>query len=178
MSFVRPELAERIRPWREVIVWGAGVIWGLWLIWRGGRTGALHLLAFGVFVVFASGGFLVAALRRRRLTGLPPAEGVVSVREARIGYLGPRGGGYVDLDDLRRVDIVTDGRRQMWQFETAEGEALRVPVGARGAEAIYDALAALVEIDEEALHSALATRQAGRFPVWVRMADHTLGRLP
>src|SRR5690606_1858206 len=178
MSFVRPELAARMRPWREVLVWGAGMAGGIWLVWHGLRAGALHLLAFGVVAGIASGGLLVAALRRRRLTGLPPAEGVVSVREARIGYLGPRGGGFVDLGDLRRVDIVTDGRRQMWQLETADGNALRVPFGARGAEAIYDALAALVEIDEEALHAALATRRAGRFPVWVRVPDATLGRLP
>lgn len=178
MSFVRPELAARIRPWREVLVWGAGMAGGIWLVWHGWRAGALHLLAFGVVAGIASGGLLVAALRRRRLTGLPPAEGVVLVREARIGYLGPRGGGFVDLGDLRRVDIVTDGRRQMWQLETADGNALRVPFGARGAEAIYDALAALVEIDEEALHAALATRRAGRFPVWVRVPDATLGRLP
>ncbi len=178
MSFVRPELAERIRPWREALIWGTGMIVGLWLIWTGWRSGALHLLVFGLLVGLASGGLLVVAVRRRRLTGLPPAEGVVSVKEARIGYLGPRSGGYVDLADLLRVDIITDGRRQMWQFETAEDTALRIPVGARGAEAIYDALAALVEIDEEALHSALATRHSGRFPIWVRMPDATLGRLP
>jgi hypothetical protein len=37
VSFVRPELAERLRPWREHALWAAGTAVGLWLMWRGVR---------------------------------------------------------------------------------------------------------------------------------------------
>ena len=35
MSFVRPELAARLRRWREPMVWAALLGVGLWLVWRG-----------------------------------------------------------------------------------------------------------------------------------------------
>jgi hypothetical protein len=104
---------------------------------------------------------------------------VVLIKEGRIGYLGPRGGGFLDLDELVRVEIVTDGRRAAWGLADEHGGALRIPVGARGAEAIYDALGAFVRLDDEALKAALATRASGRFPVWVREPQPALpGRLP
>ena len=44
MSFLRPELAARLRRWREPLVWGALLAFGVWLAWRG--YGALAPLPF------------------------------------------------------------------------------------------------------------------------------------
>ena len=178
MSFLRPELAARLRPWREALVWAGGSVVGVWLVWRGWTEGGLLLLLFGLLLAASSVTLLVTELRRQRLRGLEPAEGVVVVEEARIGYFGPRGGGFIDLDALARVEIMTDGNKPVWRLEESSGTALRIPVGARGAEDVYDALAPFARLDEEALHTALATRRSGRFPVWVSIEHPTLERLP
>ena len=169
MSFVRPELAERVRPWRETAAWAATLVFGLLLLWRGLSQGAWLLVAFGLLLALAGGALVVTAERRRRLQGQVPDEGVVAISEGRIGYMGPRGGGYVDLGGLDRVEIVTDGGRAAWRLVARDGASLRIPMGARGAENIYDALAAFVALDEDTLRAALATRQTGRFPVWERL---------
>jgi hypothetical protein len=182
VSFVRPELVARMRPWRETAVWAATLVLGLLLLWRGLAQGAWLLLALGLLLAGAGGALVVTAERRRRLQGRVPDEGVVAISEARIGYLGPRGGGYVDLDGLDRVEIVTDGGRAAWRLVGWDGTSLRIPMGARGAEDIYDALAAFVALDEDTLKAALATRQTARFPIWERVdalpPGETLERLP
>ena len=107
MSFVRPELAARFRTWREPIAWGALVAVGLWLAWYGYRRLDLLLFVLGLVLVATGLGLLRGALRRLRLHADQPGEGVVVIDEARIAYLGPRGGGFVDLPAIARVEIVT-----------------------------------------------------------------------
>ena len=51
-------------------------------------------------------GLLRAALRRLQ-AARRPGRGVVVIDEARIAYLGPRQGGFVDLPAVTRVEIVT-----------------------------------------------------------------------
>jgi hypothetical protein len=182
VSFVRPELVERVRPYRETLLWGGAAVVGVLLVLRGAVQGGWLAVAAGVLMAGAGGALVVTAERRRRLQGRVPEEGVVAISEARIGYLGPRGGGYVDLDGLESVEIVTDGGRAAWRLVGWDGQSLRIPIGARGAEGIYDTLAAFVALDEDTLRAALATRQTGRFPVWERLdappAGATLERLP
>ena len=107
MSFVRTELALRLRHWREPIGWGLLAVAGAWLAVRGYARVEPALFVLGVLMVAASLGLLRAALRRIRLSGDAPAEGVVVIDEARIAYLGPRTGGVVDLPAVVRVEIVT-----------------------------------------------------------------------
>jgi hypothetical protein len=168
VSFVRPEIVERLRPWRESLIWGAGVAVGLGLMWLGLRGWSFVALGSGFLLAGASLGLLLSALRRHRLRAVAPDEGMVLIKEGRIGYLGPRGGGFLDLDELLRIDIVSDGHRAAWSLADLHGGALRIPVGARGADAIYDALGPFAQLDDEALTAGLTTRRAGRFPVWER----------
>jgi hypothetical protein len=171
VSFVRAELAARLKPWREAAVWAAGLAFGVWLMLEGVRGWAPLPLVSGFVLGGASLGLLLAALRRIRLRAATPDEGLVLIKEGRIGYLGPRGGGFLDLDELRVVDIVSDGRRAAWSLGDVHGEALRIPMGARGADAIYDALGPFAQLDDEALRAGMATRQPGRFPLWQRPAE-------
>jgi hypothetical protein len=168
MSFVRPELVERLRPWRETAIWGGVLMLGLLLLARGIASGGLLVGTIGLIVAASGAGLTLATLRRMRLAGQAPDEGVVMIREARIGYFGPRGGGFLDLDGLERVEMATDGQRQHWELAAEGGKTLRIPVGASGAEGLYDALAAFARLDEDALKAALASRRAARFPIWTR----------
>jgi hypothetical protein len=113
---------------------------------------------------------LVGAVQRVRLRGRTPGEGVLVTDEGRIGYFGPHGGGFADLSTIVRVDVgqVADG--PAWTLVSEEGERLVVPAGARGADALADALAALPGIDMRAAAAAISARAPVRVTVW-RRAD-------
>ena len=171
MTFVRTELAERLRLWREPIVWAALLAAGVWLIWRG--YGALAPLPFvlGVLLAAVAFGMLRAALRRLRLRTDAMAEGVVMIDEARIAYLAPRFGGFVDLPSVVRVEIVTrpyvpPGSAHAWVITAEDGTRLTIPLGAEGAEGLLDALSPLPGIDFDAGAAAVTAGGAGRTTVW------------
>lgn len=147
MSLIRPELAARLRRWREPLVWAALLLLGLWLVWRGYRSLAALPFAAGLLAAVAGAGLLRPALKRLRLAS-DPAEGVVSVVEARVGYFGPYGGGFIDLPALTAVDVRA-GPPRAWVLRTDEA-ILTIPFGARDAGALFDALSALPGIDFDA----------------------------
>jgi hypothetical protein len=171
MSFLRPELAARLRRWREPLLWAGLLALGVWLAWRG--YGALAPLPFvlGVICAAAGLGLLQAAVRRLRLRADALDEGVVVIDEARIAYLGPRRGGVVDLPAVVRVELVTRPHLPpdsgfAWVITAEDGTQLTIPLGARGAEGLLDALTSLPGIDFDAGVAALAAGGAGRTTVW------------
>jgi hypothetical protein len=171
MSFLRPELAERLRAWREPITWGLLLAAGLWLVWQG--YARLQPLQFVVGLILAATGIglLRPALRRVRLRAEALGEGVVVVDEWRIAYFGPRGGGFVDLPSIVRVEIVTrphvpPGSAHAWVLTAEDGSHLVVPLGAEGADRLFDALSPLPGIDFDAGANAVAARRPGRATVW------------
>jgi hypothetical protein len=173
MSFVRPELAARFRIWREPIAWGALVAVGGWLAWHGYRRIDLLIFVLGLGLAATGLGLLRGALRRLRLHAEQPGEGVVVIDEARIAYLGPRGGGFVDLPAIARVEIVTrphvpPDSAHAWVITADDGARLTIPLGAEGAERLLDALSPLPGIDFDAGAAAVAARRAGRAVVWRR----------
>ena len=171
MSFLRPELAARLRRWRESLVWAALLAAGLWLVWRG--YGGLAPLPFllGLLLAAAGLGLLRGSIRRLRLSADALDEGVVVIDEARIAYLGPRQGGVVDLPAVVRVEIVTrphvpTDSAHAWVITAEDGTRLTIPLGARGAEGLVDALTLLPGIDLDAGAAAVAGGGAGRTTVW------------
>jgi hypothetical protein len=171
MSLLRPELAERLRLWREPMVWSALLAAGLWLAWRGYAALAPLPIVLGVLLAAAGLGLLRAALRRLRLHADSLAEGVVVIDEARIAYLGPRQGGFVDLPAVVRVEIVTrphvpTASAHAWVITAEDGTRLTIPLGAEGAERLLDALSPLPGIDFDAGVAAVAAGGAGRTTVW------------
>jgi hypothetical protein len=171
MSLLRPELAERLRPWREPAIWAALLALGVWLIWVGYSRLAPLPFVVGLIAAAAGAGLLRAAVRRVRLSGGVRSEGVVVIDEARIAYLGPRGGGFIDLPAIARVEIVTrpylpPGSAHAWVLTAEDGAKLMIPLGAEGAERLFDALSPLPGIDFDAGAAAVAARGPGRAVVW------------
>lgn len=168
MSFVRPEVAAGFRRWRERVLWTALGILGLGLIWQGFAVNSPLALAVGVGAALASAGLLRTAVRRVRLSRVGPAEGVLMIDEARIAYLGPHGGGFVDVPTLAAVEIIRrpGGGDAVWRLVAEDGAELVVPVGARGAEALPDALSALADIDAGRALEALAAGGGARVALW------------
>ncbi len=171
MSFVRPELAARLRHWREPIVWAALLAAGLLMIWQGYARLEPLVFFLGLASAVTGIGLLRPALRRVKLGGDAMSEGVVVIDEARIAYFSPRGGGFVDLPAVTRVEIVTrphvpPASAHAWIITADDGTRLAIPLGAEGADRLFDALSPLPGIDFDAGVAAVAARRPGRATVW------------
>ncbi|MFT3973220.1 MAG: hypothetical protein QM699_07160 [Amaricoccus sp.] len=171
MSFLRPELQARLHTWREPLAWGGLALAGAVLIVEGYAGLAPLSFLLGLLCTATGLGLLLPALRRVRLAAETPAEGVVVIDEARIAYLGPRGGGFVDLPSVARVEIVSrphipPASAHAWIITTDAGERLTIPLGAQGADGLLDALSPLPGIDFDAGVAAVLSRRPGRAVVW------------
>jgi hypothetical protein len=171
MSFIRPELMARLVHWREPIGWAALLATGLLLVWRGYARLEPLLFVGGLILAAAGLGLLRAALRRLSLSSATLSEGVVVIDEARIAYLGPRDGGFVDLPAVTRVEIVSrphlpPASPHAWVITAEDGTRLTIPLGAEGADGLFDALSPLPGIDFDAGIAALTARRPGRATVW------------
>lgn len=152
--FIRPELAARLRPWRET---GAAVLTfaaGGWLFSLGGLL--LQPLGLGVMLVAALWG--LGAWRRRRFAAEIAAPGLVEVEEGAIRYYAARAlGGEIALRDLDQIRLLRLGGQAHWRLRSRTGEALLVPVQAAGAAGLADAFAALPGFDLGRAAAALAS---------------------
>jgi len=151
MSLIRPDLAARLHRHREAIGAALAMAAGLWLATRGGWL----LGALGGAVMLAGAGLLWSALQRVRFAPKDAGPGVVEVVEGQIGWFGPGIGGFVSLAELAELGLVTVQGLRVWRFRQGDGQLLLVPVNARGAGRIYDALTALPGIDGTRLLTAL-----------------------
>jgi hypothetical protein len=139
MSFLRPEVAALLTRWREALVAAAVAAAGLWLLAQGGVLAS----AFGALALAAGAALGVTALRRRRFARPPSGPGVVEIVEGQIGWYGPGIGGFVALSDLSALGLVTVAGLRCWRLVQQDGRLLLIPVDAAGAEALFDAFAAL-----------------------------------
>lgn len=171
MSFIRPDLRDRLHTWREPIAWGTLALVGAGLIWHSYADIAPLSFVLGLICLATGLGLLPPSLRRLRLASSTPAEGMVVIDEARIAYLGPRGGGFVDLPAVSRVEIVTrphipPASPHAWVITTDDGERLTIPLGAAGADGLLDALSPLPGIDFDAGIAAVLSRRPSQIVVW------------
>jgi len=164
---IRPELVQGFVRWREVILGGALVLLGLWLFNRGG----VFYPVVGFLAGLVGVGLALAAWRRLRFPAGKGGVGVVEVDERQITYFGPQSGGAVSIESLVRVEIHTRpkglfGPNLHWEF-TCDGEpSLIVPGGARGVEALFDALSALPGADYSKAAEAARSEQNETFVIW------------
>ena len=151
MALIRPEVTDLIWRAREVIWAGLVVALGGWLIALGGFVLVpLGALVGGVGLVLA-----VTAVRRMRFEQTIGAPGLVELDEAQVGYLGPEVGGFLSLQELVELRILTLRGRRLWRLKQADGQALLIPVDAKGAERLFDAFSGLPGMDSGELVAAL-----------------------
>ena len=151
MTLIRPEVTDLIWRAREVVWAGLVVALGGWLIALGGYVLVpLGAVIGGIGLVLA-----VTALRRMRFEQSVAAPGLVELDEAQVGYLGPSVGGYLSLHELVELRILSLRGRRVWRLKQADGQALLIPVDAKGAERLFDAFANLPGMDTGDLVAAL-----------------------
>jgi hypothetical protein len=162
MSLVRPGASHTLRRWREVLVAGGLAALGLW--WALTGFGLLAWLGWALLAAAAALGLAgVQRVRFRRGAGGP---GVVVVDEGLIAYLGPVTGGAVALSEITALGLDPEG--PYWVLSQPGQPALRIPLDAEGAEALFDAFAALPGLRTE--HMLARMRRPGPAPetLWQR----------
>ena len=161
---IRPEAAAALRRWGEAGAGAALLASGAWL--AAAAFGLPRL--FGLAMLAAGAVLAVSGLRRARFGARADGPGVVEVVEGRIAYLGPETGGAVALDLLEEVALVRSGGAPAWRLAAADGGAVTIPHGARGADALPEALAPLPGFDGGAMLRALGDPANGTRVVWRR----------
>jgi hypothetical protein len=127
--------------WTEaVLVWALAMA-GVWFLSLTIRFGGWLPLVLGAAFLLVSAIAYGSFRQRMRFRSAAGGPGIVRVVEGRIGYLGPVSGGFADADSLEKVEIGT--RRRTWMLYREGEPPLEVPLGASGAEALFDAVAAL-----------------------------------
>lgn len=175
MSFVRPELHKQLTRWREVILLAALGAFGLWVAFQ---TNGIILRGFGYVLIALALAALLPAYRRARFHSDGQGPGVVKVDEAQIAYLGPVTGGAMALSELDQLSVRRDRKGQVaWVLANAR-ELIVIPVNALGAEALFDAFAALPGINLDRVLAALKNPTPGSQKLWQRDAASGLTALP
>jgi hypothetical protein len=169
MSFIRPAATGAIRRWGEPAAAGGLVVLTGWLgIGWAGQGGALGwiVLAAAALALFWLRAAVLGALAVRPVTG----AGLVVLREGEVGYMGPHGGGFMELDDLIRIDIyiVAPGQDPVWRLVGRSGSALVIPATAEGAAHLPEALTALPGFSDLTAVGVLQRDRPGRHVIWQR----------
>lgn len=162
MSFVRPEAMQGLARWREVLIGGVILALGLW--WVLGVGGLLHWIGYAVA---AAGLALIAAgIQRARFRGAKGGAGVVQVDEGQIAYFGPLTGGAVARSELTAILIDPSGHPAHWVLRQPDQPDLHIPVNAEGADALFDAFAALPGLRTEYMLAQMKTQGGQPTVIW------------
>lgn len=162
MSFVRPEAMQGLARWREVLIGGVVSALGLW--WVLGLGGLLHWIGYAVA---AAGLALIAAgIQRARFRGTAGGAGVVRVDEGQIAYFGPLTGGAVARSELTALLIDRSGKPAHWVLRQPGQPDLHIPVNAEGADALFDAFAALPGLRTEYMLSQMKAKGDQPTVIW------------
>lgn len=169
---IRPEIWIMMQRGQEVILAGFLALFGIWLILLGGYI----LTPIGAAITALAASMAVLALRRLRFSKPAAAIGVVEVDEAQIGYFGPSDGGFISLQDMTELRLLRVGGVDTWRLKQSDGQTLLIPVAATGAERLFDAFAALPDMNSADLAQPLAgsdMRMIWRRAVITLDFDHT-----
>ncbi len=171
---MRPEVLKFVERWAETGISGA---LALGLCWTGGvaLSNGGWLGWFIIAAGLAAALWCRAAWVRARMSRHGDGPGMVVIEERRIGYYGPYGGGFVDVDALDSVSLRPgDG----WVLTPAEGVPLIIPAAAAGADGLADALTALPGFRADRAAEALSGGRDGLLTIWRRPSPALAHRSP
>jgi hypothetical protein len=162
LTFLRPEARATLWRWREVVAGIATLAFGLW--WA--ATGLTVVRWLGLPVMAAGAAIVWTGLQRLRFRRGGGGAGVVQIDERRLSYWGPLTGGIIDLDDLARLSLDPGGRPLHWVLTPHAGAVLHIPVDAEGADALFDAFAALPGLPAARMLDLLARPPDNPVTLW------------
>lgn len=154
-DLIRPEALALIARWRGVLI--ALGLAGLGLWWGLGSGGILAALGWAMVLLAAI--LLWTEVQRRRFARAAdagdPDPGVVEVTEGQVTYLAARGGGFAALSEVSEILLATRGGDRAWVLRAPGQPDLVIPLGAAGADALFDAFGSLPGLTGAALVQAL-----------------------
>ena len=148
---IRPEITDAVVRYREALGAGLVVLVGLWLMALGGYV----LVPLGAIVAAIGAILTLTAFRRARFAQTVAAPGVVELDERQVSYLAPELGGFISLDELVEIRLLSMRGRRMWRLKQSDGQALLIPVDAEGAQKLFDVFTSLPGMDTAELVLAL-----------------------
>ena len=169
---IRPDLAEKLRPWAETGAALAATGFGLWVFSLGGWV----FWPLGALMAAASAAWALDARRRMRFRHATLGPGMVELDEGAIRYLSPDRllGGEIPLRDLSEIRLMRLNGRSHWRLKSLDAQALLIPVDAAGAEALAGAFATLPGIEMGRVSAALSPDAPTIQTVWTRPARSRL----
>ncbi|ABD56827.1 hypothetical protein [Jannaschia sp. CCS1] len=164
-GFFRPEAKAALVRWREVLVAAIIIAVGVWIA---AKPAGMIVTGFGYVLIGLGAVAMVPAVRRARFITGGQGPGVVQIDEGRILFMGPETGGAMALDDLSILSVrrTRDGKSAWVLADTTQ--LLVIPVDASGADALFDAFAALPGLHVDKLIAAVQSRTQGSTRLWAR----------
>lgn len=162
----RQEAKTTLWNLREVIAGIACVCVGIWFLSQPGNLLALPGIALGV----AGTALIWIGVQRARFRRDQDGQGAVQVDESEITYFGPISGGAVSLREMTALAIDGSMRPAHWRLEQAGQAPLLIPVNAVGADALFDAFAALPGLRTEKMLSELNANPDQIVLIWQRQS--------
>ncbi|WP_299899291.1 hypothetical protein [uncultured Ruegeria sp.] len=167
MSFFRPEAKLALWRWREVLVSVFVLILGV--SWVSGPGGLLAWV--GWFLIVVSAALAVIGIQRARFRTGAGGQGVVTVDEGQITYLGPLDGGIVATREIERLALDPTSSPAHWVLDQPGQPTLHIPVNAEGAEALFDVFSSLPGLKTEQMLSELNGRSPHKVVIWERTSS-------
>lgn len=164
MTFFRPEAKAALWRYREAYLGGLLALLGIWLV-----SGPGFLLAVPGYAAIA-GGLLLAwlGIQRGRFRGPDGGTGAVQVDEGQVSYFGPLTGGTVALREMDRLTLEGNMFPAHWRLSQQGQPPLLIPVNAAGADALFDAFAALPGLRTEKMLNTLRAEPHATVVIWQR----------
>lgn len=153
----RPEALATLSRLRGPIV--AVGLAGLGLWWGLTSGGVIAMLGWAMVAGGLSLGW--TAVQRLRFARAGAGDpGVVEVVEGQVSYFGPAGGGFAALDDVAELLLASRGADRAWVLCRPGQPDLVIPLGAAGADRLFDAFGSLPGLTGAALVAAVAPSAA------------------
>lgn len=159
---LRPEAMATLTRWRGVLI--SAAVMALGLFWAIYSYALIRWL--GIVMTLAGAASLIAAAQRMRFARASDDPGVVTVDEGAIAYFGPLTGGVVARSEMTALAIDRTGKPAHWALSQPDQPDLMIPLGAKGADALFDAFAALPGMRTERMLSEIHRSEPGRVLLW------------
>lgn len=171
MSFIRPELEEKIIRWQEPLIHSGFVVVELLVLRSAVAKLNIPLQILCVFLIVISVGLMIVSIRKTRLRGVGTIQGHVEVDERQITYFTAGDGWSVSINDLMRVHLISaevPEADMTWVFKDVFGTKLTIPSSAKNVDGVFDALAALKGVDYDAITNASTSSGSVIFTIWTK----------
>lgn len=164
MAFFRPEILQTFQKWAEPLIALLIAFAGLWMLTKYG------IVMKGIGAVLVIGGLTAALAGYRRVLFQQGTRGpgVVDVTERRIAYLSPFGGGFINVEDLSRIELRRQGKARVWILQSIMEERLVIPIDAANAAALFDAFTSLPGLNPQRLTQAIQDQTTQNIEIWSR----------